>query len=107
MMAIKSDPLPIDVAPDGVLRVAGSRVTVDSIYAAFQEGASAEEIQLRYDSIPLADIYAVIAYCLRHSDEVAEYLQRRQATAKVSREEVERRQWVQQSRARLMSRQQG
>ena len=43
----------------------------------FAEGATAEEIAQRYPSIPLADVYQVIGYGLRHSAELEPYLARR------------------------------
>ena len=33
-----------------------------------------EEIADRYPSVPLADVYATIAYCLRHPEEAGAYL---------------------------------
>jgi uncharacterized protein (DUF433 family) len=35
--------------------VAGTRVTLDTIVAAFDAGATAEEISQQYSSMPLAD----------------------------------------------------
>jgi uncharacterized protein (DUF433 family) len=46
---------------DGAVRVAGTRVTLDTIVAAFDAGATAEEIAQHYSSISLADVYSVIA----------------------------------------------
>ena len=41
---IPSQPVPLERGPDDVIRVKGSRVTLDTIVAAFAEGATAEEI---------------------------------------------------------------
>jgi uncharacterized protein (DUF433 family) len=62
---------------DGVMRVGGTRVTLDTILAAFSKGATAEEIAQQYPSVSLADVYQVIAYFLRHTSEVETYLTRR------------------------------
>src|SRR5207244_3501235 len=83
--------VPIHTDADGVVRVAGTRVTRDTIVAAFDAGATAEEIAKQYSSISLADVYSVITYYLRHRSDVSAYLDRRQEQAATVREEVERR----------------
>lgn len=54
---------------------------LDTVVAAFEQGATPEEIGLRYDTLDLADVYAAIAYYLRHRDEVGAYLRARKAEA--------------------------
>ena len=72
-------------------RVAGTRVTLDTIVAAFDAGATAEEIAQQYSSVPLVDVYSVITYYLRHQPEVSVYLKTREERAELVRNEVERR----------------
>jgi uncharacterized protein (DUF433 family) len=82
-----AEPLPLSTDPDGVIRVGGTRVTLDTIATAFQEGMSAEGIVEQYPSLRLDDVYFVIGYILRHSDEVDAYLRaRRESAADVRRE---------------------
>ena len=102
--AIHADPTPMRADADGVIRVGTTRVTLDTLYAAYCDGATAEEIHLRYESVPLADVHAVIAYCLRHRDEIDVYLSDRITEASAVRERVEARQGVQAIRERLMKR---
>jgi uncharacterized protein (DUF433 family) len=83
--------VPIHTDADGVVRVAGTRVTLDTIVGAFEAGATAEEIAQQYSSVPLVDIYSVITYYLRHKAEVDGYLSKRKAQAERVGEEVERR----------------
>jgi uncharacterized protein (DUF433 family) len=83
--------VPIHTDADGVVRVAGTRVTLDTIVGAFDRGATAEEVAQQYSSVPLADVYSVITYYLRHKEEVCSYLQRREKQAEEVRAEVERR----------------
>jgi uncharacterized protein (DUF433 family) len=85
------DRVPIETDTDGVIRVGGTRVTLDTLIAAFDAGATAEEIAQQYDSVTLADVYSVIGYYLRHQSEVRAYLAERQQKAAESREEDERR----------------
>ena len=54
--------VPIHTDADGVVRVAGTRVTLDTMVAAFDAGATVEEIAQQYSSISLADVYSVITY---------------------------------------------
>ena len=56
------------------VRVAATRITLDLVVARFEEGACPEEIVHSYDTLHLEDVYAVIAYYLRHKDEVLAYL---------------------------------
>ena len=83
--------IPVQTGSDGVIRIGGTRVTLDTLVAAFEAGATAEEIVQQYPSVALADAYAVIAYYLRHRAELAEYLERRQKQAKNARAENEQR----------------
>lgn len=64
---------------DGVLRVGGTRVTLDTIVAAFEEGATPEEIAQQYPSLNLADVYAVIGYYWQNQSAIQQYLSERQA----------------------------
>ena len=69
----------------GVLRVGDSRVMLDSVIAAYQQGHSAETIQQQYPALSLADVYGAIAHTLRHRDEIDQYLQRQAALWQRSR----------------------
>jgi len=83
--ALTTEPIPFVAGPDGVIRVRGTRVTLDTVLAAFAEGATAEEIAQQYPSISLADAYQVIGYYLRHSSELEPYLERRRESIRETR----------------------
>lgn len=101
-LAAEAPPLHMDV--DGVVRIAGTRVALDTVIDAYQDGAAAEEIVQSYDSLDLADVCVVIGYYLRHRAEVEEYLsQRREATEQIRRE-IDRRQPSKNLRERLLAR---
>lgn len=100
--AITSVPLSMDQA--GVLRVNGTRVSLDSVIFAFNEGSTPEEIAQQYTTLNLADVYAVISYYLQNHDEVVEYLQRRKAQRAELKDEVESRFDPQGIRDRLLAR---
>lgn len=88
---VPPEPVPIEADADGVIRVGGTRVTLDTVVAAFDAGATGEEIVQQYPSLTLADVYSVIAYYLRHQSEVLAYLAERQRQAAQGRDENERR----------------
>jgi uncharacterized protein (DUF433 family) len=71
-------PVPLSAGSDGVIRVANSRVTLDTIAESFYQGATAEEIAQQYPSVSLAEIYSTLGHLLRHPTEVAEYLSNRE-----------------------------
>ena len=89
--AIALEPAPIETDTDGVARVTKTRVTLDTVVAAFLEGCTPEEIGEQYPSLQLPDIYWVISYYLRYRDEVDTYLAERQRRADVIQHEVEQR----------------
>jgi uncharacterized protein (DUF433 family) len=90
-LAIALEPAPIEADPYGVVRVAKTRVTLDTVVTAFLEGCTPEEIGEQYPSLQLPDIYLVIGYYLRHRGEVHTYLAERQRQANVIQQETERR----------------
>jgi uncharacterized protein (DUF433 family) len=96
--------MPLTRDSDGVMRVANTRITLDSIILAFLDGATAEEIAAQYPSLALADIYAVITYYLHRRQEVDAYLQKRDAVAANAKRENEDRFDPAGVRARLLNR---
>lgn len=83
--------VPIHTDAQGVVRVAGTRVTLDTVVDAFDAGATAEEIAQQYPTVPLVDVYSVITYYLRHKPDVDAYRVERDAAAGRVREDAERR----------------
>ncbi|MBI2378071.1 MAG: DUF433 domain-containing protein [Deltaproteobacteria bacterium] len=104
MHALQPGPVPLVLADDGVIRVPGTRVTLDVILAAFAAGATAEEIVQQYTTLDLPTTYAVLTWALQHEDEVREYRERRDAEAERVRAENERRFPPEGIRARLLAR---
>jgi uncharacterized protein (DUF433 family) len=89
---VQSDPVPLRADDRGGLRVGDSRVSLDTLIHEYEKGEDPESIVHNYPTLQLADVYAVIAYYLRHSDEVNTYLQRRQVEAAELRREIESQQ---------------
>ncbi|PYI84476.1 MAG: hypothetical protein DME26_13275 [Verrucomicrobia bacterium] len=63
----------------GVFRVGDTRVALDSVVAAFENGASPETIQQQYPALSLESVYGSIAYYLAHPESVQQYLHRQEA----------------------------
>jgi uncharacterized protein (DUF433 family) len=106
-LSIATETIPLVEDANGVLRVGKTRVTLDTVIAAFADGATAEEIAHRYPSLDLADVYSVIAYYLRRRAEVDFYLQRRQELAEGIQRQNEARFDPSGIRDRLLARQAG
>jgi uncharacterized protein (DUF433 family) len=73
----------------GVVRVGQSRVSLDVIVEHYENGMTPEDMVRAYDTLKLADVYAAIAYYLRHQDEVRAYLKRRREEAQALRMRIE------------------
>jgi uncharacterized protein (DUF433 family) len=99
--------IPLRTDADGVIRVSGTRVTLDTVVQAFQVGATAEEIAQQHTSVPIGDIYSVIGYYLHHQGEVDAYLNRRRQQADAVRRENESRWDPAGVRQRLLARRSG
>jgi len=103
-LATATEVIPFQVDANSIIRIGGTRVTLDTVIAAFSDGATAEEIAQQYPSLNLADVYYVIGYYLRRSSEVEAYLRQRKAQAEVVRNQNEARFDPQGIRDRLLTR---
>lgn len=83
----ESPPLRIDAG--GVVRVGKSRVILDLVVEQYENGMTPEDMVLAYDTLVLADAYAVIAYYLRHREKVLAYLKRREEQSQALRAKIE------------------
>ncbi len=81
--------MPLRTDEHGVIRVGETRVPLDTVVYAFNQGASPEEIVLSYTTLTLADVYAVINYYLHNRAQVDVYLRQREAEAERIRIERE------------------
>jgi hypothetical protein len=78
---------------------------LELVIHAFEDGATPETIAQQYPTTTLADIYSVIAYYLRHRDEVDAYLTARERKAEEVRKRIERQQGdLTEVRQRLLAR---
>ena len=97
---------PLHEDETGAIRVGDTRVLLEIVIRAFQDGSSAESIVNRYSTLSLTDVYGTIAYYLRHQDAVEAYLNQREELAESVRQRLSIIQPDLSSiRSRLMSRQ--
>lgn len=81
--------IPLETNEQGVIRVKGTRVSLDSIlHAYYNEGATAEEIILRFPTCTIENIYTIISWALNHPDFVDEYLTAQQNKKDQLEEEI-------------------
>lgn len=101
--------LPLTSTADGTIKISGTRVSLDSVIFNYRQGATAEEIAMRFPGLRLADIHSCIAYFLNHQEEVDKYLADRERSAADLRERITsdplQQQGLNQMRERIRARQ--
>jgi uncharacterized protein (DUF433 family) len=95
----------ISLDSDGVYRIGGTRVRLDTVVTAFQRGCTAEEILLKYPSLELANVYSTLAYYLENRGAVDAYLESKRREAGQVRRELAARFPSAGVRERLLARQ--
>ena len=90
----------------GGIRISQSRVTLDSLLAAYHIGSTPEEIALQYDVLSLSEIYATIAYYLTHRQQIDNYLEQRRQNAQQYRQKLTQDNNLVNLRERLLARHQ-
>ena len=91
-MEIHNDPVPLRLDESGAIRVGNTRVLFYLVIEAYNRGDTPEDIVRMFEALPLADAYAVIAYYLRHKDEVETFLDEGEKQATEIRAKIEARQ---------------
>jgi hypothetical protein len=93
MTTVDFEPLsvavPLREEPAGVFRVGKSRVLLELVLRAFKAGATPEAIVQSYDTLNLADVYAVITRYLAAPSPFEEYLRLREHAAAETRRQIE------------------
>lgn len=97
--------IPLSTDAYGAIRVSGTRVLLDVIIVAFQAGSTPEDIARQFPSVPLPDVYLIIAHYLTHTTAIDAYLSQRQAEAARLQSAIEARFNPVGIRARLLARQ--
>lgn len=90
-LPLEKEPVPLTTTREGILRVAGTRVTLDTVVAAFKSGSTPEDVVDSYPTLSLEDVHAVLSYYRRHQAEVEVYLAKREVQREAIRRENEAR----------------
>jgi uncharacterized protein (DUF433 family) len=96
--------MPLRLTKDGTIRIAESRVSLDSVLQHYKLGASAEQIAQKFPALHLADVYAAISYYLNHQETVEEYLRQQEAKGDQVQKEIESAPQYQKNSAELRAR---
>lgn len=85
-LVLECESPPLKEDETGAIRIGDSRVLLELVIRAFQDGASPETIVQRYSTLSLSDVYITIGYYLRHQQEVESYLNEREQLAESVRQ---------------------
>lgn len=102
---IVQEEIPLRIDADGVIRVGGTRVMLDTIVYAFQDGATTEEIVQQYPALNIRDAYLAIGYYLSHRTEIDDYLREAERQGELVKRENQSRFDTRDLRERLLARQ--
>ena len=85
----KFEKIPLAADEHGTMRIAGTRVTLDSIVALFDQGATPEQITQSFPGLKLGDVYAVVTFYVRNRDDVRAYLDKEEREAEELRQKIQ------------------
>lgn len=104
MSVISTSKIKLIKTKAGVLRIGDTRVSLDSVIIAFNQGSTPEQIVYDYDTLTLSDAYAAISYYLQNREKVDLYLASRAKQNEKLREANDRRFEHRGIREKLLSR---
>lgn len=90
-LTIENEITPLKMDKCGTIRVGDTRVTLDLVVNAYNEGALPQQIVEMYDALDLADTYYAIGYYLRHKAEIDDYIKEGEETADRLGEDLQNR----------------
>ena len=88
-LPLHAEPPPLRMDERGAVRIGNSRISLDLVVEQYENGMTPEDMTRAYDTLSLSDAYAVIAFYLRHREEVRAYLNRREEQASDLRAKIE------------------
>ncbi len=91
MSVVSTSEIKLTETEAGVIRIGDTRVSLDSVIIAFNQGSAPEQIVYDYDSLSLPEVYATISYYLQHREKVDSYLAARSKQNKELRKSNEAR----------------
>ncbi|MDA2909502.1 DUF433 domain-containing protein [Nitrospiraceae bacterium AH_259_D15_M11_P09] len=93
----------IEFVSERAIRVKGTRIGIETIVRDYQMGATPDEVILRYPTLSLLQVYAVLTYYLANQPMVEAYLERVRQSQEGAWQEQQQRpsEFVRSLRARL------
>lgn len=88
-LSVQLEAPPLRLDESGAYRIGDSRILLELVIQAFEDGGTPESIVEQYPTTTLSDIYAVIAFYLRHRQDVAAYLREREVLAAAVQRKIE------------------
>lgn len=73
-LAIEPEPVPLVKDQAGRFMLPGTRISLDVLVADCKRGKTPEAIHEAYETVPLADVYAIFSFYLRHRADIESYL---------------------------------
>jgi uncharacterized protein (DUF433 family) len=99
-------PVPLTTTPEGEVRVSGTRIPLHYLIDDYLNGATAEDMVVRYPSLKLAEVHAILGYYLAHKTELDAYVKEREKLSDDLNRKIEQHFPQQGLRERLLARQQ-
>ncbi|VAW38815.1 hypothetical protein MNBD_CHLOROFLEXI01-4683 [hydrothermal vent metagenome] len=101
MLSFEIPILPLKTDSGGTIRIGGTRVRLDTVVYAFNQGYTAEEILSQFPALDLAGIYVVISYYLNNQEAIDEYIRQQEIEADHIQQQFESQPGYQAFRQRL------
>jgi uncharacterized protein (DUF433 family) len=88
-LIIEPRAVPLFLDENGVWRVTGTTIPLERVIECYKAGETPEGTVDAFDSLRLADVYAIIGYYLDHKEEVENYLREQALEAEKIRRMIE------------------
>ena len=88
-LTLMAPPAPLERQPDGTLRLAGTRISLERVIKCHLVGQPPERIVELYDTLSLRDVYFALGYYFAHKDEVDAYIRDQNEKADRLQTEIE------------------
>jgi uncharacterized protein (DUF433 family) len=106
VLIFESLPVPLTTTPEGEVRVSGTRIPLHYLIHDYLNGANADDLVMRYPTLQLSDVHAILGYYLAHKAELDAYVQEREKLSGDLHKKIEQHFPQQGLRERLLARQQ-
>lgn len=81
--------LPLRLDENGRWRVGNTRIPIETVIIAFQQGSTPEQIVEDFDVLQLAQVYQIVGYYLAHQAELDAYIAQFLAEGEAIRHQME------------------